>query len=223
MAKHHITHKEPGWKGGLAINGFGAVLSAVVDVIIAITKFTHGAWLIIALVPVLVALLVRLNRQYEAESAELEHDAQRAASAPILRRHVVLVLVGQLDRSAARAIQYGRTLMPDELRAVHVAADETAAEALAAEWRRLGLSRLALEVVECPDRRVTRAVLGVVAAALADGDTEVSVLIPRLEHRRLWHKALHDRTSDAIARVVSQLPHANVTFVPYHLGEAVRA
>jgi amino acid transporter len=220
MARHHIRLKEPGWRSGLVINGSGAVLSAVVDVIIAITKFTHGAWVVVVLVPVMVALLVRLNRQYESEAAELEHEAQQAATAPILRRHSVLVLVGTLDRSAARAIQYARTLMPDELRAVHVADDAHASEELAEDWRRLGLARFPLELVECPDRRVTRAVLGVVAEALADGDTEVSVLIPRLEHRRFWHRALHDRTADAIARAVSRLPHANVTFVPYHLGEA---
>jgi hypothetical protein len=218
MARHHITHKEDGWRTGLFVNGMGAVLSLLVDVIIAITKFTHGAWVIVMLVPVLVAALVRLNRQYESEAAELAHDARAAAEAPILRRHVVLVLVENLDRSAARAIQYARTLTPNELRAVHVAVDLPRAEALAKDWRRLGLARLPLELVDCPDRRLTRCVLEVVAEALADGHTEVSVLIPRRAYRRFWHRLLHDRTADAIAGAMSQLTHANVTFVPYHLG-----
>jgi len=218
MARHHLTHREDGWRTGLLVNGTGAVLSLVVDVIIAITKFTHGAWVIIVLVPVMVALLVRLNRQYESEAHELEADARTAATAPILRRHVVLVLLDKLDRSGARAIQYARTLTPDELRAVHIAHDSDRADDLAEQWTRLGLSRLPLELVDCPDRRITRSVLEVVAADLARGDTEVTVLIPRLEYRRSWHKLLHDRTGDAIARTVSQLPHANVTFVPYHLG-----
>ena len=56
------------------------------------------------------------------------------------------------------------------------------------------------------------------AEALAGGQTEVSVLIPRLAHPRLWHRLLHDQTADAIAGAVAQLAHANVTFVPYHLG-----
>jgi len=223
MAKHHITRKEPGWKRGLFINATGAFLSLVVDVVIAITKFKPkgailGAWVIIVLVPIMVALLVRLNRQYEAEAAELEEDARAAASARILRRHVVLVLVNSLDRSAARAMQYARALTPDELRAVHVAADPQQAERLADDWRRLGLSRFPLELVDCPDRRISRSVQEVVAEVSASNDTEVTVLIPRLEHRRVWHRLLHDRTSDGIARSVSRLPHANVTFVPYHLG-----
>jgi len=218
MARHHLTHKEPGWRFGLFVNGTGALLSLVVDVIIAVTKFTHGAWVIVLLVPLLVAALVRLNHQYESEATELAQNARSAAEAPILRRHVVLVLVEELNQAAARAIQYARTLTPDELRAVHIAVDLPRAEALAEDWQRLGLRRLSLELVDCPDRRLTRSVLEVVAEALAGGQTEVTVLIPRLAHRRFWHRLLHDRTADAIAGAVAQLGHANVTFVPYHLG-----
>src|SRR5205085_1135739 len=108
MARHHLTHKEPGWRLGLVINGTGAVLCLVVDVIIAITKFTHGAWVIVALVPIMVAALVRLNRQYENEEEELEEGAPKAAEARILRRHVVIVMLDRLDMAAARAIQYAR-------------------------------------------------------------------------------------------------------------------
>src|SRR3989440_5201826 len=77
MAKHHITKKEPGWRFGLFVNGTGAGMSLIVDVIIAITKFKPprailGAWVIIALLPVMVYGLTRLNKQYESEAAELE-------------------------------------------------------------------------------------------------------------------------------------------------------
>ncbi len=218
MARHHLRLREPGWRAGLAINGFGALISGIVTLIIAVTKFTHGAWVIVVMVPIMVALLFRLNRQYEAEEAELEYEAKAAIEAPILRRHVVLVLIDNLDQSAARAIQYARTLMPDELRAVHVAIDPERSATLTAEWQRLGLVHIALEVVHCPDRRIDRSVLEVVAGDLGDGRTEVSVLIPRHEYRRFWHRLLHDRTADQIAKAVGRLPHSNVTFVPYHFG-----
>ena len=156
MARHHLRERERGWRRGLLINGTGGVLSLVVTIVIAVTKFRDGAWAILVIVPVLVALLVRLNRQYESEKRELEQDAQAAAEAPILRRHVVLVLVDSLDRSAARAIQYARTLLPDDLRAVHIVLDPRRAEELTEEWSRLALSRLPLELVDCPDGRVTR-------------------------------------------------------------------
>ena len=222
MARHHTRLKESGWRMGLLINGAGSIVSLFVTIMIASTKFMHGAWVIIVVVPVMVALLVRLNRQYESELHELAHDAPRAAEAPVLRRHVVLVLVDALDVAAARAIQYARTLTPDELRAVHFNLDPIRTEDLAASWRALGLSRLPLEVIECPDRRIDRAAAELVALELIDLDTEVSILLPRREYSRSWHRLLHDRSSDSISRALSTLPHCNVTIVPYHLGDAKR-
>ncbi|MBI2708595.1 MAG: amino acid permease [Actinobacteria bacterium] len=216
MAKHHITEKEPGWRAGLFINGTGALLSFVVDVIIAVTKFTRGAWFVIVMVPVMVFFLMRLARQYEQEAEALESDVPAAATARVLRRHVVLVFVDRLDLAAARAIQYARTLQPDELRAVHFVIDTDHAERLAASWRSLGLSGIPLEIVECPDRRLTRAAVLTVAADLSDGQTEVSVLLPERKYGGLWRKLLHDQTADAIEREVSKLAHANVTTVPFH-------
>jgi amino acid transporter len=222
MAKHHLTHKEEGWRKGIFVNGTGAVLSLIVDIIILITKFTAGAWVIVLLIPVMVYGLTRLNKQYEAEARELAEDAPKAAEKPILRHHDVFVLVEDLDVASARAIQYARSLNPDELRAVHFVIDNEHADRLSEEWRRLGLSRLPLEMIDVPDRRITRAAVELCAEALLDGDTEVSLLLPRRVYRRTWHRLLHDHTADAIAAAVSGLPHANVTFVPYHLGETTQ-
>jgi amino acid transporter len=216
MAKHHLTQREPKWRTGLFVNGVGAVLSLIVDLIIAVTKFKHGAWVIVLLVPIMVFVLARLNRRYEEEAEALETDVPAAATAPVLRRHVVLVFVDQLDLAAARAIQYARTLHPSEMRAVHFALDVHQAEQLAASWRELGLSGIPLEIVECPDRRLTKAAVETVALDLADGETEVSVLLPDRKYRGIWGRLLHDRTAEGIEREVSKLAHANVTSVPFH-------
>ncbi|MDQ1436503.1 MAG: hypothetical protein QOK43_132 [Acidimicrobiaceae bacterium] len=218
MAKHHIREREPHWRKGLFVNGVGAVLSLIVDIIIAITKFTHGAWVIVLLVPILVFLLSRLNHQYEEEAKALATDIPLAATAPVLRRHVVLVFVDTLDLAAARAVQYARTLHPSDLRAVHFAVDPHHAEELAASWRELGLDGIPLELVACPDRRLTKAAVTTVAADLADGETEVSVLLPDRKYHGIWGRLLHDRTAEAIERDISQLAHANVTTVPFHFG-----
>ena len=216
MAKHHLRLKEPGWRSGLLINGTGAVMTLVVDIVIAITKFTHGAWVIVVLVPLMVLFLVRLARQYETEAEQLDADVPQAVAAPILRRHVVLVLVDRLDLASARAIQYARTLMPDDIRAVHFVIDHQRADELAAAWVRHGMTRVALDLVDCPDRRITRAAVDTVAQDLADGETEVSVLMPDRKYRGFWHRILHDQTAEAIEKAVSVLPHANVTTVPFH-------
>jgi hypothetical protein len=216
MARHHIREKEPHWRWGLLVNGIGAVLSAVVDVIIAITKFSHGAWVIVVLVPVMVVFLVRLARQYELEGSQLEHGVPEAVTTRVLRRHVVLVFVDTLDLASARAIQYARALNPEDVRAVHFVIDAHHAEALSAEWQRLGLLGIPLEIVDCPDRRLSRCAVETVARDLADGETEVTVLLPERKYRGFWHRILHDQTAEDIERNISLLPHANVTTVPFH-------
>jgi amino acid transporter len=218
MVKHHRTLHESGWKYRQVINGFAAVLSAIVVLIFAVFKFTEGAWLVVVLGPLLYVALLRLHRQYTTESEELEVGAAQACEAPVLRRHVVLILVNRLDLASARAVQYARTLNPDELRAVHFAVDPREAARLEAEWSRLGLSRLPLDIVDCPDRRLARAALELAAQVLAQGDTELSVVMPRRAFKTGWQRILHDRTADRIAAAVSQLPHANATIVPFQLS-----
>jgi hypothetical protein len=223
MAKHHIKLKEPGWRGGLFINATGAVMTGIVTIIVAVTKFKPpgailGAWVILLLVPITVFFLKRLQHQYSTEDTILEKDVPQAATAPILNRHVVLVFIDRLDLASARAIQYARTLTPDELRAVHFIMDHDKAEQLQAQWERLGLTRITLELVDCPDRRITRAAVETVAAELVGGQTEVTVLLPDRKYSGFWHRLLHDQTAESITRAVSRLAHANVTAVPFHIG-----
>lgn len=219
MAKHHHRKREPHWRRGIFVNGMGAALSAVVLVVFAITKFTHGAWFIIILVPILVTLLVRLNRQYEAERADLHGEALAAVDAPILRKHVAVVFIDNIDASAARAIQYARSLMPTELLVVHIAIDNVHAARLREQWLTLPLRRIPMETVECPDRRVAAAAADLVKSRL-DGDTEVTALLPHRVYRRRWHRLLHDSTSEQMAVSIGKLPHANVTSVPFHFERA---
>ena len=218
MTKHHFRLREKGWKTGAWINGIGAVLSLVVLVIVASMKFKEGAWVIMLLVPIMVFGLVRLNKAYEAESHELQKDAKAAAQAPVMRRHSVVVLVDELDAAAARAVQYARTLSGDDLRAVHFDLDAWKTELLTEAWQKLGLSRFPLDIIECPDRRVPRAALEMAHDLISDHRTELSILIPRREYTKRWHRMLHDHSSSPIAAALSDIPHCNVTFVPYVLG-----
>ena len=220
MVKFHLTHREPQWQRRAVINGTSAALSAIVDIIIAVTKFKEGAWVVIVLLPLGVLALIRLHRQYQEEDKQLEQDANIACEAPVLRRHVVLVLVDRMDLATARAVQYARTLSPDELRAVHFAVDPLEAGDLERDWSRLGLSRLPLDIIECPDRRLARAALELAAQSTADGSTELTILLPRRGFAAGWRRLLHDRSADRIAAAVGQLPHVNATIVPFQLTRA---
>jgi amino acid transporter len=219
MVKHHFTNHESHWRLKSVINGGAAVLSALIVGILAVVKFTQGAWVVVVIFPILVVVLLRLHRQYEVERTELAENAARACEAPILRRHVVLVFVERLDLATARAIQVARSINPTEVRAVHFVLDTAVAAELKKAWSTLGLSRLPLDLVDCPDRRLLRAALELVADAASDGETEVSVLLPRRVFEGAWRFVMHDRTSDRIAGLVSELPNANATIVPFPLGK----
>jgi amino acid transporter len=218
MAKHHLRMREKGWKYKFVINGFAGLLSLSVVLIFVIVKFREGVWIVVVLFIILVPTLIRLHKQYEEERKELEENVSSAAVAPILRRHVVLVFVDRLDLASARALQYARTLAPDELRAVHFVLDSARAAELERQWAELGLTRFPLDLIECPDRRLTRASMELIAEVAADGKTEVSVLLPHRVFEGVWQRVLHDRTSDRIAAFVGQLPNVNATIVPFQLG-----
>ena len=219
MAKHHIREKEQGWRSGLFVNGMGAILSFVVDIVIAITKFSKGAWAVILFVPIMVFFLMKLAKQYKAEDEALAHDVPKAVAAPVRKRLVVMVFVDRLDLAVARAMQFGRALRPDELRAVHFVIDQHHADQLAAEWREHGLTNLGLELIDCPDRRLTRSAVESVAHELSSGESEVCVLLPERKFNGAWHRILHDQTAESLSREISRLPHANVTIVPFHFDD----
>jgi hypothetical protein len=227
MVKHHLTAREGHWKRSVAINGFSAFLSFTVVLIFAVAKFKEGAWLIFLVGPLLYIGLIRLHRQYVAEAEMLETGVAEASEEPLLRRHVVVVFVDRLDMAVVRALQYARTLAPDDLRAVHFDIDTKAARELEAEWGRFGLGRLPLDIIEVPDRRLGRAAIELVADATLDGDTECTVLLPRRSYARVWQRFLHDRTADKIAAVLGQVPHVSATIVPFavagRFGERVRS
>jgi hypothetical protein len=116
-------------------------------------------------------------------------------------------------------MQFGRALRPDELRAVHFVIDQHQAEHLAEEWREHGLTNLGLELIDCPDRRLTRSAVEAVAHELSSGDSEVCVLLPERKFNGAWHRILHDQTAESLSREISRLPHANVTIVPFHFDD----
>lgn len=217
MVKHHLRERSGGYRYKIAINGGTSVLSFAIVGILATVKFTEGAWLVVVVFPILFVLLLRLHKQYQAETTALARGAAAAAEAPVLRHHTVLVLIERLDLAAARALQYARSLSPEQPRAVHFVVDTAAAHELEQAWTRLGLSRVSLELIECPDRRIARSALELAAEAASDGQTEVSVLLPRRVLPGPLRRVFHGRTGERIAAVLSQVPNVSATLIPFQL------
>jgi amino acid transporter len=225
MAKYHQTNKEPRWRRKLVINFSAGVLSAIVVVIFAVVKFTEGAWLIVILFPVLVYALIRLNREYRAEAQVLERIEDRLAAGftpnpPNFTRRVVIVFVDDFDLSTIAAIRYAKSLRAASVRAVHFAIDSAHAQRLQAAWQ--PERGVPLEIVDCPDRRLTRAASELVYAEAAVPGTQVTAILPRRSYSPLISRLLHDRTADKIAGVVSRVPNAAATIIPFDVQNRVR-
>jgi amino acid transporter len=222
MTKHHLTHREPGWRHKLVINLSAGVMSTAVVLIFAVAKFTEGAWLIVVVGPLLVFTLIRLNREYRAEAAILEKFRTNRPELPNYARHRVFVLVDYVDLAVIEALRYGRSLRADELTAVHFMIDSAHAALLRKRWDHFDI-KAPLRVIDCPDRRLTRAAKELAVTARDEyPDTHVTMLLPRRNFAPFLGRLLHDRTADSIAQAISQIPDASATIVPYDVQSRIR-
>jgi amino acid transporter len=223
MARYHRRTREPGWRRKLAINLAGGVYTALVVLLFAVVKFTEGAWLIVIIFPVLVFILIRLNREYRAEAvclADSGHGAPQAQP-PNYTRRVVLLLVDGYDPATIAALKYARSLRPTVLRAVHFSLDSARADQLCRQWVDAGTG-IPLELADCPDRRLAHAAARLATSLAAAAGTHVTVVLPRRSYPPLAGRLLHDHTADRIARVVSRVPDATATIVPFDVTHRVQ-
>lgn len=222
MTKHHLNHRVRGWRYKLMINLSAGILSTLIVGIFAIAKFTEGAWLIVVVFPVLVFVLMRMNRQYRAEAAVLEMTRTGQPQLIKYAKHVMFVLVNSVDLAELEALHYGAGLHADTLTAVHFVIDTAHAERLQARWQHFDHDAPPLELIDCPDRQLNRAAQLLVHQVLGEHpDAKVTVLLPRRTYAPLVGRLLHDRTADKIARGISRIPGATALIVPYDIRSRV--
>ncbi|WP_432036512.1 APC family permease [Streptomyces cucumeris] len=222
LTAYHLRRRERGRRWKVAVNLTTAVVSAAVVLIFAVTKFTEGAWLVVVVFPLGVWALIRINREYRAEVAALEEVPSLGDDTSRWRRHVVYVLADSIDLATVEALRYAHELRPDEVRALHVMVDEAHARRLMARWEQTAGVTVALEVVECPDRRLRHTVMELAARTTEDGRTALTLLVPRRTYSSPLGKLLHRGTAEALAKALEHLPGVAVTILPFDVGRAVR-
>ena len=222
MARYHTRHRAPGWRRRMIINFSAGVMTVIVVAIFAVVKFAEGAWLVLVLFAVLVPALIRLNREYAAETEVLETiSGNQPPPPPHYSRRTVFVFVDDFDLATVAALRYARSLRPTAIRAVHFVIDSVQADKLRANWTRADRG-VALDFVDCSDRRLARAAAELVEREAGDPETHVTVVLPRRSYSALLGRLLHDRTADKIAAVVSRIPRSAATIVPYDVESRVR-
>jgi hypothetical protein len=219
MAKRHLRLREEGWRRGLLINGLGAVTTLVVTIIIAVEKFTRGAWIVVVFVPLLVFLLVRVNRTYEAEEEDLLEGMDRISRAE-RKRHRVIVVVDAMDEKSLHALQYALTAGPRELHAVHLDTDASTTAALRAAWARAGL-RFPLEFAPCSELDRGACLKEYIRSRCSD-DSETTVILPGDAHRSVWQRIRNGRSWSGLLEALRDLDTVSVAVIRNHGGHGHR-
>jgi amino acid transporter len=221
MAKYHYTRREPGWRPKFLINFSAGALSLIVVGIFAVVKFTEGAWVVLVLFVILVPALIRMNAEYRAEAEVLDTvTGEQPPPPPHYSRRVVFVLVDSFDLATLAALRYARSLRPTQIRAVHFVIDSIRAEKLRDKWTRADRG-VALDFIDCPDRRLIKAATDLAEREVQDPGTHVTVILPRRSYSALLGRLLHDRTADKMAAAISRIPRSAATIVPYDVPSRV--
>jgi amino acid transporter len=215
MVRHWWVERESGWRYRLVVNGVGAVTTGVVAVVIAATKFTHGAWIVVLVIPILVASFMAMRRHYEDVALGLSLEG---FDSPPEFQHTVLVLIGDVHRGVVRAIQYARTLAPTAaVRAVYVETDPAQTPRLEEKWARWGLG-VPLVVLTSPYRSLLRPLLDYIDHIQSRGDDQmVTVVLPEFLPRRWWQHILHNQTALLVKGALLFRRNLVVADVPYLL------
>ena len=202
------------------INGFGAVFTGLVLVVVLLTKFLHGAWIVVIAMPLLFWLMKRIHRHYQHVGIEL---SPPASGVTLPSRIHALVLVSKLHTPTLRALAFARATRPSSLTAVTVRTSPKETDRLIAEWEARGMP-IPLTVLDSPYRDVTRPVLEHIAHIHRSSPRDVvCVFLPEYVVGRWWEQFLHNQTALRLKARLLYQPGVMVTNVPWQLGSVETA
>ncbi|MDQ3147145.1 MAG: APC family permease [Actinomycetota bacterium] len=214
MVRHHLRHREPGWRRNTVVNAVGAVATLVVTIVVVVSKFTIGAWIPAVLIPAIVLLLRAVHRHYQRVAAVLHvPDGYR----PVRHTHTIVVLVGKVHQGVLAALTYATSLAPDRIVALSVVHDDDEVDTLHEEWARYDLD-VELQIVYSPYRELSRPVLDFLDDLDARYDNDIiTVVLPEFVLEHWWQQLLHNQSALLLKGRLLFRPDTVVTSVPFHL------
>lgn len=211
-----------GWKVKAIINGTGAVVTGIVVVIIAFTKFHEGAWVVVILIPILILMIFKVKKHYEAVMRQLKLSPNELASFDInqaVYTNRVIVPVESVNRSSVRALRYAKTIS-DNVVAFSVAIDDEAAKKIKEKFDALHTD-IPIVIKYSPFRKVVEPLLKFIESAEYDyqnGDM-ITVILPQFAVKKWWHKILHNNTRYFVERELLKHKHIVVSVMPLQLKD----
>jgi hypothetical protein len=221
MVVHWFREKSRGWHWRAFLNTLGAIATGVVVIIITVTKFVHGAWMILVFIPLMIKLFKSIRAHYDKVAAQLSFSADCAPETGEIGRHIVIVPVSTPTRVVYQTLRYARTI-GDEVIAVHIVAteDEAAEQKLREKWARWQPG-VELVILRSPYRLLLQPLLAFIEKRekRKDPNDFITVVIPEFETKRWWHRLLHNQTGWILHTTLVLRENVAVTTVPYHLKD----
>ena len=212
-----ISRERRAAKTGLVINSVGATLTVFVLAIVTITKFTHGAWLVFVLMPVLATLMIGVHRYYRDVEHEIRVDDEVHFGS---EGDVALILVNRLQKPVMKAIDYALAANHDKTLAVHIAVSAEESEALQVQWAKRGIP-VPLVIIESPYRTFASPVAQFIKEYRAThGSSVITVYLPQYIVGHWWETLLHNRRSRRIANQLMLVHGVSITLVPWLLDSS---
>jgi amino acid transporter len=222
MVVHWFKLRTKGWQRRAAMNGLGAILTGVVAAVITITKFVHGAYIVVIAIAALIAAFYTVRRHYDRVAHFLqpqspEHLERLGEMALSRQRTTVVLFVSQVNELTARSLALGRGLSPDDFHAATIASDPDHVLSLQRTWAEMGIN-VPLLVVDSPYRELVRPALDYVRSLRPSPSHSVTVIIPEfvVEHR--WENFLHNRNAHRLKAALLGVPWVVVISIPFHIG-----
>ena len=202
------------WRKSLAINAVGALATFIVLCVFIATKFIHGAWIVVVVIPLLVLLFKAIHKHYVMVAKQLSTEGLEQLR-PI--KHTVIVPISGIHRGVVSALQYARSIASDRVQAVYVDFEEEATASLKEKWERWGAG-VQLVVLPSPYRELTRPLVRHInRIARENSDNIVTVVLPEFIPARWWQHILHNQSSLLLKGSLLFKKGVIVTSVPYHL------
>ncbi|HEX6951037.1 MAG TPA: APC family permease [Nitrospira sp.] len=215
MVQRWISMRGPHWRKKLAVNGIGAAATATATLIIAGTKFIHGAWIVIVLLPLLIVIFHGIHSHYLDLSRQIALSRDARPSRP--KRNMVIIPIGGVNKAVLRAVDYARSRGGD-VRAVLVDTDQEETALVEMKWAQWGCG-VPLIVIPSPYRSILRALLSYVEEQLEkDPDCWITVVLPEILPAHWWQNILHNQRALLLKGALLFKDRVVLTDVPFHMA-----
>ncbi|MDF2505227.1 MAG: aminoacid permease [Clostridium sp.] len=221
MFMRFVRGKQGNWKHKAFISGFGAVITCITAIVIGVTKFVHGAWIVCLLIPILVFIMMRIKKHYNkvADSLRLPLDIKPKKMIYGANRNYIIVPIDTLNKSFLKALNYARSLTEDII-IFHVSVDEESTDKLKKRWEEYNVG-IPLTIKRSPYRSLLGPLVKFIESeefVMGPNDT-ITVVMPQFVVKKWWHHALHNQTSLFVKSALLNRRNIALTTIPYIIDE----